>query len=142
MNNNSAFPVGVPRRFTRAHTHEWCLASSHNGDVVMDEARRGEREPRSRPPQPGKRPCHPSGPPAAVKKHLPPRSVAAPLISAPQTGSGTRYALFLEARSSPRRTRASKVLAEPSIFRGAPSNTGAGAAFKGNLEQICLHPAL
>lgn len=72
----------------------------------------------------------------AVKKHLLLTSVTAPFVRAPQTGRKTGYALFLEVKRSPRRTKASKVFAESSIFQGAVRS--AGVAFRGNLEQIYI----
>lgn len=75
----------------------------------------------------------------AVKKHLLLMSLTAPLISAPQTRRKTGYALFLEDKRSPRRTKASKVFAASFIFRGARRD--AGVAFKGNLKQICVYDA-
>lgn len=37
-----------------------------------------------------------------------PKSITVPLISAPEAGRKTRYALFLEARGHPRRAKSSK----------------------------------
>lgn len=81
----------------------WGIAAT-----VMKNAWSRERELQSKPPQPGKRLCHSSGPAMAVKKYLPPKSITAPLISAPQAGRKTRHALFLEVRGCPRRAKSSK----------------------------------